>query len=83
MEKSNESNDKLYLHVVIIKKPVDLDDAEEIARKIIKDKNKTFYRETDDSYRFRNIPKTRFKLDSFVSKVINEKLTLIFGKLKD
>jgi Tfp pilus assembly ATPase PilU len=75
--------DKLYLHVVIVKKPIDLEDAEEMASSIIKDKNKTFYRETEDSYRFRNIPKTRFKLDSFVSKFINEKLTLIFGHLKD
>ena len=75
-------SEKLYLHDVVIKKPMELGEAQELAQSVIRDKKKTFYRETEDSYRFRNIPKTRFKLDSFKSKVINEKLTLIFGHLK-
>jgi ABC-type antimicrobial peptide transport system ATPase subunit len=69
------------LHAVIInKKNVKLDDAKKMAMDIIKDKNKTFYRETMDSYRFRNIPKTKFS--EFRSKIINPNITLIFGKLK-
>lgn len=79
---STKSN--LKLHAVIIEKPVSLDDAKKIAAEIIKDSSKTFYRETESSYRFRNIPKTKFNPDSYVSKIIKKKphTTLIFGKLK-
>ena len=78
-----QPKEKLYLHDVVIKKPMELDKAKELSQSIIKDKKKNFYRETEDSYRFRNIPKTRFKLDSFKSKMINDNLTLIFGVLKN
>jgi hypothetical protein len=69
----------MELHAIIIKKPVKLAKAKQEASKIINDKNKTFYRETQQSYRFRNIPKTKFKKDSFRTKVINNKLSLVFG----
>ena len=75
-------SEKLYLHDVVIKKPMPLEQAQEMAQKVINDKKKTFYRETEESYRFRNIPKTKFKQDSFKSKMINDNLTLIFGYLK-
>ena len=68
------------LHAVIIDKKIPLDKARKISQDIIKDKNKTFYRETKDSWRFRNIPKTKFK--KFRTKVINEDVSLIFGDLK-
>jgi len=68
------------LHAVVINKNIKLDDAKKMAMDIIKDKNKTFYRETTDSWRFRNIPKTKFS--EFRSKVINPNITLIFGKLR-
>jgi len=71
---------ELHLHAVIVHKPFPLDQAREIARDIIKsDKNK-FMRETSTSYRFRNIPKTKFK--SFVTKVLNPQVSLVFGLLK-
>jgi len=76
------------LHAVIINKSVPLGKAKIIASDIIKDKNKKFYRETTDSWRFRNIPKTKFKDSSFIkdssfrSKVINKDITLVFGELK-
>ena len=71
------------LHAVIIdKNDYSLDEAQKIAKDIIKDKNKTFYRETSESYRFRNIPKTKFNKDSYRSKIIKKGVTLIFGKLK-
>tara|TARA_R110000868_G_scaffold3104_1_gene20718 strand:- start:263 stop:4948 length:4686 start_codon:yes stop_codon:yes gene_type:complete len=70
------------LHAVIFKKPYDLDKAKQEAKNIIKDKNKHFFRETNTSYRFRAIPKTKFEKKSFRSKKINENITLIFGKLK-
>ena len=74
MEKSNYK-----LHAVIIKKPISLKDAKKIKKDIIKDKTKTFYRETPESYRFRNIAKTKFDPSSFRSKKINDKTTLVFG----
>ena len=66
------------LHAVVIDKPINLNDAKKIASDFIKDK--TFFRETSTSYRFRNIPKTKFK--KFRSKMINDKITLIYGYLK-
>jgi len=73
----------LFLQSVVIHKPISLDDAKALSQKIIKNKRKTFYRETEDSYRFRNIPKTDFIIDSFVSKKINDKITIVLGKLRE
>ena len=70
------------LHAVIIKKPVKLTKAKQEASDIIKNNNRKFYRETNESYRFRNIPKTKFIKTSFRSKPINDKITLVYGKLK-
>ena len=70
----------LYLHAVVIHKPVRLGEARELSQQIIKDKDKTFYRETEDSFRFRNIPKDKFS--SFVTKKIDEKVSIILGHLK-
>ena len=67
------------LHDVIINKNVGLKDAKQIANKFI-DPKKKYYRETDQSYRFRNIAKTKF--EEFRSKKINNDITLIFGKIK-
>jgi hypothetical protein len=71
----------LKLHAVIIDKDIPLAKAKKTASSIIK-KETGFYRKTEDSIRFRNIPKTKFKEDSFKSKKINESVTLVFGKLK-
>lgn len=68
------------LHAVIISKDIPFKTAQKKAKEIIKDNNKTFYRKTQDSYRFRNIPKTKFS--EFRSKSINKDITLVFGKLK-
>lgn len=71
------------LHAVIIKKPIDLDEAKQIAKDIIKDNTKTFYRETKQSYRFRNISKQKFIPKSFRTKKIRGKpISLVFGELK-
>jgi len=66
------------LQVVIVKKGIGLEKARKIAHDIIKRDN-IFMRETGDSYRFRNIVKTRFKPDSFKTKKINENISLVFG----
>lgn len=73
--------EKLYLHAVIIDKSIGLVDAKKSARKIM-DKAIGMYRATDESYRFRNIPKKYFKTGSFRAKKINDKVTLVFGHLK-
>ena len=69
------------LHAVIIHKPIELTDAIHIAKGFIKG-NKHFFRETETSYRFRNIPKTKFLKNEYHSKKLNKKITLIFGLLK-
>jgi len=76
--------DKLYLHAVIVKKDKhSLEDAKRLSQDIIKDSRKSFYRETEDSYRFRNIPKTAFIPGTFKTKIINEGLSLVFGHLRE
>jgi hypothetical protein len=71
--------EKLYLHAVVVNKPSTIALARYKAQKFIKNKQKTFYRETEDSYRFRNIPKQDFK--DFVSKKIDNEVTLVLGHL--
>jgi hypothetical protein len=73
--------EKLYLHAVVVKKPMPLPLARVKAQKIIKNKKKTFVEETEESFRFRNLPKVYFK--EFVSKPLNDEITLVLGHLKD
>jgi hypothetical protein len=76
-----ESNN-YALHAVIVSKNVPLEKAKEEAHNIIKDKKKKYYRETKQSYRFRNISKQKFKPKTYRTKKINENTSLIFGELK-
>ena len=71
----------LTLHAIIINKSVPLDEAKKKAKEISRLRRKLFMRETTDSYRFRIIPKTRFK--NFISKPISDTITLVLGNLKD
>lgn len=77
--------DKEYwaLHAVIVKKPYDIEKAKEEVKDILKDENKKYYRETAKSYRFRNIPKTKFIKKCFRTKKLNPNISLVFGKLKE
>jgi hypothetical protein len=68
------------LHAVIIKKVLPFENAKKIASEIIDNKNRTFYRETENSYRFRNISKQKFK--KFRSHKVNNYINLVFGELK-
>ena len=70
------------LHAVIIDKSVPLKRAKKMSQDIIKNPNHQFMRETMESYRFRDIPKTKFEPKTFRSKVVNKDITLVFGKLK-
>lgn len=70
------------LHAVIINKNIPLEQAKQEAHNIIKDKKKKYYRETKQSYRFRNISKQKFKPKTYRTKKINENTSLIFGELK-
>lgn len=74
-------SEKLYLQAVIIKKPMEFAEAYKMAQSVIRNKKKSFVRETEQSYRFRNIPKPQFKPDSFITKKINENMSLVFGHL--
>jgi hypothetical protein len=72
--------DNWELHAVIVKKPVELNDLQKIQKEFIKTKGK-FIRETNTSYRLRNIPKTKFIKKSFRTKKINKNISLVFGQL--
>jgi hypothetical protein len=67
----------MELHTVVIRKPITLEKAREIASEYMDTNKKKFFRETNSSFRFRNIPKQKFK--SFKSKKINPNITLIYG----
>jgi hypothetical protein len=73
--------EKLYLHAVVVNKPMPLALARLKAQRFIRNSRKIFFRETEDSYRFRNLPKGFFK--DFVSKKIDEEITLVMGHLKE
>jgi hypothetical protein len=76
---------KLILHAIICHKPFfkSKEQAIEYARSHFTSENiKGFTRETGSSFRVRVYPKTLFKRTSFVSKVINPNVTLVFGKFK-
>jgi hypothetical protein len=68
------------LHAVIISRNIPLNDAKNIASKFIPS-TRRYYRTTTNSYRFRNIPKTKFDKNSFRSKVINDDITLVYGNI--
>lgn len=74
---------KLYLHAVVIKKTMELKAAHKKVKEITKRSRVPYMRLTEDSYRFRNIPKTRFDPSSFRTKRINDEISLIFGHLRD
>ena len=74
------------LHDVIVHKKVgdktiDLREAKKIAKQYIEG-DKRYVRETETSYRFRNLPKTFFVPNSYGTKVINDTVSLVYGELK-
>ena len=71
----------MELHAVVIKKPVKLTKVKKVGEEFLGHKV-GFIRETGQSYRVRNIPKTKFKEDTFRTKKINDNISIIIGKLK-
>jgi len=68
------------LHAVVISKSIPLAQAKQIAAEFIPP-SREYYRTTKNSYRFRNIPKTKFDKGSFRSKKINDFITLVYGNI--
>jgi len=73
---------QLYLHAVILKKPIEREEVVRIGKDILK-RTPTFIHETKDTYRIRNLPRSRFDISSFRAKVVNKNITIIFGHLRD
>jgi hypothetical protein len=75
---------KIILHAIILKKPfyTTKKDAFDFAITHFPEQNiKGFVRETNNSFRVRVVPKTKFDKTTFRTKKINEYLTLVFGTL--
>ena len=72
------------LHAIIVKKPVSKEALDKIHKDFIKNKNRTFIRETKNSYRIRNIPKTKFIKGTYRTKKVkgHPNLSMVFGELK-
>ena len=80
-----DKEDKLglwALHVLIIKKPCSKADLERYRHDFIKNKKLTFIRETETAFKIRNIPATKFIRTSHRTKIVNPKISLVYGKLK-
>ena len=76
---------KLILHAIICKKPYfqNKEDSLLYARSHFPNEHiNGFVRENSFAFRVRVLPKTIFDHTSFVSKVINDHTTLVFGTLK-
>ena len=74
--------DKYYLQTVIVDKNVGITEALKQFHKISQSTKKG-YRETEDSYRFKNIDKNKFDPTTYRSKKISDTISLVFGKLKN
>ena len=80
------NNNKLILHAVIMHKPFFKTKEQAITKAhelFPNEATKTFVRETLESFRVRIKPKQQFINTSFVSKVINPNITLVFGYLRN
>jgi hypothetical protein len=74
---------KLYVQTVVIDKSVGIAAATKTFNKLMMNRHyKKGYRETEDSFRFKNIDKNKFDPTSYRSKKINDTVTLVFGHLK-
>jgi len=71
----------LYLHAVVIRKPNSLPIARKKAQEWIRNKNRRHYKESDECYVFRNLPKKHF--ESLEFHKYDDETYLAYGKLKD
>jgi hypothetical protein len=76
------NNDNYSLHAVIFKKPINIETVIEKSEQFTQKKGIPFIRETNTSFRVRNIPKTKFISNTFRTKRINQDISLVFGELK-
>ncbi len=74
----------LVLHAIILHKPFVKSREEALAyakKHFSKETIKGFVRDSGTSFRVRIVPKTKFIKTSYVSKVINPNITMVFGNL--
>lgn len=70
------------LHAIVMHKPTisTKEEALSLARHMFPNESiKGFVRETDESFRVRVVPKTKFDYTTFRSKKVNKFITLVFG----
>jgi hypothetical protein len=70
----------LYLHGIIIRKPITLPMARKKAQEWIRNSNRRFVREDEDAFYFRNIAARSFKS---IEPLEQDGVTLLVGRLKD
>jgi hypothetical protein len=74
--------DKYALQKVEIRNTIPLAEAEKHYKKITKKKPRKV-RESANFYQFRYLPPTKFESRSFRTKVVNDDIRMVFGKLKE
>jgi hypothetical protein len=75
--------DDYYLQHIIIKKSMPFMEARDEARKMIKWKaSRLHVKSVGDTWIFKNLPKSRFIGRSLRTKIINDNISIIFGKLR-
>jgi len=79
---NHSESDKYALQKVEIRNTMSLDEAKNHYKSITKRKPRKI-RETTNFYQFRFLPPTKFEPKSFRTKVVNDNIRLIYGKLKE
>jgi len=72
-----------YLHNVIVRKPISLEEAKQWSQHYIQNYKRLFYKEYPDHYVFRNMPSNKFKKSSLKLTKINDVISLVYGTLAE
>lgn len=70
----------VYLHGIIVPKPISLPMARKKAQEWIRNSNRRFVREDADAYYFRNLPARDFES---IERLSQDGVVLLVGRLKD
>jgi hypothetical protein len=71
----------IYLHNVIVRKPISLEEAKQWSQHYIQNYKRLFYKEYPEHYVFRNIPLNKFNHKSLKLTKINDVVSLVYGTL--
>ena len=75
--------DGYFVYAIEVSKDVGIWKAKKLARKTMEKKRLYSYKEGEEVYKFKNLPKHKFDEKTFRRFKVDKDLTLICGRLKD